>query len=310
MKVLQTTKRTALSRGKYPCAGEIHTLNITRGCAGSCVFCYARCIAGVDPDTVSVYQNLPMQLRLSLDSKRRRTPPPSYVVMSTSSDAFLGGEPVLQITRQCLQILVNRGVGLSFSTRGDVPDDIIELLRRHARHVRVFIPLASMDEEYTSAWEPGTLSPARRLFLAQRLMRAGITPRIRMEPMIPYVNDQSSQIREVISAVESLGLHRVIASFFHIRPGVQLQLEREAPAMSRRLVLGSFPWLARRPHRWHHLPHKQRAASLGRIQRLAAERDVDVDVCHCQNRDLSATRCPLRPPEKSVPRGGQASLFD
>lgn len=308
MEILRIEKQTALYRGHYPCVGDLHTLNITKGCAGGCVFCYARNIPNVETDTVSLYTNLPYLLRTSLESKR--STPPTYVVLSTSSDAFLGGEQVLRVTRPCLEILVNRGIGITFSTRGEVPDDVIDLLRHHAPHVRVFIPLASMDDEYTSTWEPGTASPRRRLFLAQRLLRAGIEPQIRMDPVIPYVNDQTDQVREVISAVDSLGLQRMTVSFMHLRPGLQQQVEREAPALARRMVLGSYPWLSQRPNHWHHLPHSQRAASLERIQRLAAERHIDVNVCYCNNRDLSNARCALLPPQKPVPRGVQASLFE
>ena len=300
--------KTALKKGPYPCVGKLHTLNITRGCAGGCVFCYARVTSDGEPETVAVDTSLPFLLRTRLESKRFT--PPTYVMLSTSSDAFLGGEEVLRVTRQCLEILVNRGIGIILSTRGEMPGDVIELLGTHAPHVRVFIPLVSMDDEYTSTWEPGTAPPRRRLFLAQRLLRVGIEPQIRMDPVIPYVNDESKQVREVISAVDSLGLQRLTVSFMHLRPGLHLQVEREAPALARRMVLGSYPWLARRPHNWHHLPYTQRLASLERIQKLAAERHLDVNVCHCNNRDLSKRSCALLPPQKPVPRGVQASLFE
>ncbi len=308
MEITQAQKQIVLHKGKYPCAGDLATLNITEGCAGSCVFCYARCRGNIEPGTVSIDHELPYRLRIILESKRR--PPPMYVVLSSFSDPFLGGEQVLRVTRQCLEILVNRGIGVIISTRGEIPDDVIELLGTHAPYTRVFIPLTSMDDEYANTWEPGTAPPRRRLFVAQRLLRAGIEPQLRMDPVIPFVNDESKQVREVVSAVDSLGLQRFSVSFMHMRPGLDQQVEREAPALARRMVLGSYPWLARRPNNWHHLPYTQRSASLERIKRLAAERRIDVNVCHCNNRDLSAGRCDLLPPRKPVPRGVQTSLFE
>ena len=307
MEITRTSKQAALRHGTYPCVGQLHTLNITRGCAGGCVFCYARetddegQVVGLDP-------SLPYLLRTRLESKELE--PPRYVALSTSSDAFLGGEQVLRVARQCLEILVNRGIGIILSTRGEMPDDVIGLLSSHAPFVRVHLPLASMDDDYTATWEPGTAPPRRRLFLAQRLLRAGITPQIRMDPVIPYVNDESEQVRELISAVDSLGLQRFSVSFMHLRPGLHLQLEREAPALAKRMVLGSYPWLSRRPDSWHHLPLSQRSASLARIQNLAAERRLELNVCHCNNRDLSRASCALLPPQKPVPRGVQTSLFE
>lgn len=296
--------------GDLPCVGEIQTLNVSRGCAGACVFCSARAVSGLEPGTVQVYQNLPYRLRTYLESSQLRKALPELVVVSSASDAFLGGDEVLRVTRQCLQILVNRGIGISISTRGEIPDDIIELFQRHADHTRVFIPLVSMDDDYTRQWEPGTALPRRRLHMAQRLMRAGIKPRIRLDPVIPYVNDLSDQIKALASAVRGIGLDRLSASFMHMREGLEVQMEREAPAASRRLVLGSFPWLDRKPRGWHHIARDQRISSMKRIIQLADQQRVEVQVCHCQNRDISRSRCPVRPPKRAQPQQVQSSLFE
>jgi DNA repair photolyase len=310
LRVQPITKKYALARGKLGCLGEVATLNVTRGCAGMCVFCYARCLPGMPPgDTIQVYSNLPQRLRLQLDSSRRKSPLPDFVILSTAGDAFLGGEAVLQVTRPCLEILLNRNIGISFSTRGEIPEDLLALLSRHARHVRVFIPLVSMSDDYTRAWEPGAALPRRRLFLAQKLMDAGIRPRFRLDPVIPFVNDKSADLERVLSAVAGLGLKRIIASFLHIRPGVERLIRHEAPEELRRLVLGGFPGLEQRPDRFQYLPDRQCNASLERIRRLARERDLRVSACQCQNPGLLSEPCPVTPPELPGPLAQQTTLF-
>ncbi len=311
LEIRYASKKHAISKGRVTCLGDVATLNVTRGCAGSCVFCYARCYhTAPPPGTVMVYSDLPQLLRTQLDSSRRRAALPRFVLLSTASDAFLGGEAVVrQVTLPCLEILLNRGIGVSLSTRGQVPDEAIALLAQHAPRVRIFIPLASMDEDYTRQWEPGTALPRERLYLAQRLLREGIRPVFRIEPLIPFINDHSEAVQRVLSAVASLRLRRVILNYLHLRPGVDKQLLREAPGELKHLVLGGFPGLYREPYRYLRLARQQRGSALERIKKIAAQKELKVQACLCHNSDLAAGLCPWEPPELPPLPAEQAGLF-
>jgi DNA repair photolyase len=311
MNILSATKKHAISRGRLGCLGDVATVNLIRGCAGNCVFCYARCLSGApEPGRLAVYFDLPAQLRQSLD--RRRRPPPSFVLFCTASDPFLGGETIVQLSRNCLDLLVTRKIGIHLATRGDIPDDVIELLAAHGPHVRVTVPLVSMSTEYTRRWEPGAISPRQRLFLIQRLQRAEIAVTVRVDPLIPFVNDHTEQIRELVSALAGIGLKSATLSFLHLRPGVSEQIQEEAPPELSQLALGAF---ALEPHelaaaKFHHLPMKLRIAGLRRIQRIAREAGLKASACHCQNPGIPAGRCPVAPPVLPTPMGEQMALID
>ncbi len=309
LQILAASKKSALARGQIGCQGEIATLNVARGCAGACAFCYARCYTGAPPpDQLLLYTELPTLLRRELDSAHRKAPLPRFVVLSTATDGFLGGPQVAQLTRACLEILLNRGVGASFATRGVIPEDALAVLGRYPRHVQISVPLVSLSESYSRAWEPGAALPAERLFLLQRLLQLGISPRVRLEPVIPFVNDDTEQVREVISALVGLGIVEATISFLHLRPGVEDQLRRDAPTELRRLVLGGFAPVGDRPV-FQHLPVKQRLAGLKRLQRLAREHGLRLSACHCQNPGIPAGRCPVAPLELPRPRSEQGELF-
>jgi DNA repair photolyase len=309
MKLVGATKKHALTRGVIGCVGEVATLNVTRGCAGECVFCYARCLQGAPPPgTALAYDEVASLLRYQLEPSHRKSPLPAFVVFSTASDGFLGGARVRAITHSCLDILLQRSVGASLSTRGEIPDETLALLKRHPRLVQVTVPLVSLSEEYTSIWEPGTAPPRERLFLLQKLLAAGVRPRVRLEPLIPFVNDHTEQLRELFSALRGIEITVATLGFLHLRPGVDEQLRREAPEGQRGLVLGSFADLGESPDRFHHLPDRQRLSSLRRIQRVAREAGLRLSACHCQNPGIPAAACPVKPPELPPPRGEQRSL--
>ncbi len=308
MRIFSATKKQALSEAHIGCLGDVYSLNIARGCGGGCVFCYARCYTGTpEPGTLLLYQDMPKLLRQQLGRLERKGALPGYVLMSTATDCFLGGPQVSQLSRACVEILLNRQIGLSISTRGTIPDDLVVLLGRHAPHVRVTVPIISLSEAYTRAWEPGTASPQQRLFLIQRLLRAGIQPTIRMEPLIPFVNDLTKGLRDLASALVSLGLSQATLGFLHLRPGVRDQLTTEAPADLRRLVLGSFQ--PRSDRRFLHIATKQRTAGLKRVQRIGREHGLKISACHCQNPGIPAARCTIAPPTIPQPKIKQETLF-
>jgi DNA repair photolyase len=310
LKVLSATKKHVLQRGRIACVGDVCTLNVARGCAGECVFCYARCYPGAPAsDELWVYREIPGQLRRELDSRIKRGNVPNVVFFSTYSDPFLGGPHVLAVTRACLEIILRRGLGVSLSTRGVIPSDVLSLFSRTPERVRVTVPLASMSDSYHAIWEPGTATADQRLFVVQQLIQSGLQPRMRIEPIIPFVNDGSEQLREVISAIVGMGIERVTLRFLQLRRGVADQITRQAPRDAVRLVLGSFPSLQEtgKASSFDYIASRQALAALRRIQRVAREHGLKVQACRCQNPGLPAGLCGVMP-DVTAPLGEQLSL--
>jgi DNA repair photolyase len=312
VRILSATKKHVFSKGQIGCVGTVATLNVTRGCAGGCVFCYARSYVGApDPGTVLLYTDLAHQLKHELDTPRRKRPLPTFTVWGSACDPFLGGHQVLAVSRECMEILLDRGIGIALSTRGVIPDDLIALLGRHSRHVQITIPLPSVSEEYTRAWEPATALPRERLFLIQRLMEVGVVPSVRLDPLIPLINDLSDQVSKVFSAIAGLGIRQAQASFLHLRSGVAQLISDEGPTEARRLVLGSFPSYQQGiDSRYDHLPLRQSGASLKRVQSVAKEHGIRLSLCRCHNPGLPAGTCDIEPLELFSDPGRQRSLFE
>lgn len=312
MEILVADKQHGCTRGRLPCLGEVATVNVTRGCAGQCTYCYARCYTGAPaPGKLLIYRNLPALLRHELDSARRRRALPDFVLFCSAGDPFLGGPEVLELSRACLELLLRRDIGVSLMTRGVVPEEILALLVRHRPRVRISVALASTADDYTQRWEPGTALPQARLRLLQRLLELELAPQVHIEPLIPFVNDGTEALRRLMSALEGLGVHRAVVSLLQLRPGVAAQLAREAPQGVQRLVLGCFP-SGRRGGRRSEYEHLVQSHALGMVRRLrsaAAEHGLVLTVCHCHNPGLDGGRCELAPTPASPAAVAQADLF-
>lgn len=312
MQILVGDKKHGCTRGRLPCLGDVATVNVTRGCAGACLYCYARCYSGTPAaGSLLIYPNLPALLRHELDSARRRRALPPFVLFCSAGDPFLGGPEVLELSRACLELLLRREIGVSLTTRGVVPDEVLALLTRHRQRVRIAVALASTDDGYTRRWEPGTAAPQQRLLLLQRLLEAGLAPQVHIEPLIPFVNDGSESLRELLSSLAGLGIRRAMLSLLQLRPGVADQLAREAPHELQRLILGCFPtWQQPGRHaEYDHLAPRQALGLVQRVQRLAQEHGIALTVCHCHNPGLPGGRCDLTPAAATSPPAAQGDLF-
>lgn len=311
MRIVSATKTHVRSQGRLLCLGQVETVNVTRGCAGQCVFCYARCYRGAPPaGQLLLYEDLAAQLRRDLAAPRRRRPLADFVIFGSAGDPFLGGPKVAAVALECLRELFAHDVGVSISTRGDIPDEVVTLLAAYRQRVRITIPISSMSIDYTSQWEPGAALPETRLFLAQKLRRQGIDPELRIDPVIPFVTDSTESMRDLLSALVSVGVRRAMVSFVQLRRGVAEQLQAEAPPEALRLVLGCFPSLqdTGKPAEFDHVEPRQAMAGLKRMQTLGKERGIDLAACRCHNPGLPAEHCAIAPPTTRPPPP-QAELF-
>ena len=95
------------------------TLNPTAGCVHLCSYCYARGYSNYPGDgTIVLYTNLAEKLENELSRKRKA---PAFVYFSPSCDAFQPVKQVLDTTYSLMALLLERGIGVSFLTKGENP---------------------------------------------------------------------------------------------------------------------------------------------------------------------------------------------
>ncbi len=122
-------KSQILKSSVFGCLKDTPSINITKGCIHSCIYCYAKGFKDAPPDgEVHLYQNLPEMLEKELDRKKKL---PGWVSFSTSSDAFQDIDEILDITYRTMKLLLERDIGISFLTKGFIPSDFIELFRKY-----------------------------------------------------------------------------------------------------------------------------------------------------------------------------------
>lgn len=202
--------KTILSENDSPDIPFRYSINLYRGCAHGCSYCYARptheylgLSAGLDFETkVFVKHRAPMLLRDHLASNAW-TPEP--IMLSGVTDCYQPAERKFQLTRRCLEVALEARQPICIITKNALVTRDIDLLERMASHrlVRVTLSITSLDQGLTRVMEPRTSSPAARLRTISELVGAGIPTSVMVAPVIPGLND--SEIPAVLNAAGESG---------------------------------------------------------------------------------------------------------
>ena len=286
-------KGNVLTPAQFGCLHGIPTLNITNGCIFECTYCYARGYSQAPrKGEVQLYVNLPSLLKEELLRKKAI---PRWVILNTSSDCFQHHPDILDVTYEVIRILVDRGIGISFLTKGLIPPRFFDLLRISPEKIFTQIGLVSLSERYWKVYEPGTPSPEKRLGNVERLKEIGILPEVRVDPIIPFVTDTEIEAMALFRRLQGAGVKRVTLSYLHLRPAIEGQLMEELSPLHRKVIESCFKareWKAiGSSSRTKLLPTAIREKGYGRMKEIGERFGITASICQCKNPDLKGDLC-------------------
>jgi len=223
--VLKERKSSALSPSTLKCLNHTSTLNPTAGCAHLCSYCYARGYSNYPGDgTVVLYANLAEKLENELSRKRKI---PEFVYFSPSCDAFQPVRQVLDTTYRLMALLLKRGIGVSFLTKGRIPDKFIALFGSHSDNVNAHIGITTLNRQIQKQIEPHAATPGSRLKNIRALIQIGILPEVRFDPLIPGLTDPVSNLEPLLKILGGLGIKRTGLNYLFLRPIINRNIRED-----------------------------------------------------------------------------------
>ena len=199
-----------ITRNDSPDVGFDASINPYRGCEHGCIYCYARPYheylgfsAGLNFETkIVVKENAPELLRRELSSPKWR---PQPLAMSGVTDPYQPIERKLQLTRQCLQVLVEFRNPIAIITKNLLVTRDIDLLADLARDnaAAVFLSITTLDADLARIMEPRTAQPAARLRAIKELTNAGVPVGVMVAPVIPGLTDH--ELPTIVKAAAQAG---------------------------------------------------------------------------------------------------------
>ena len=162
-----------------------------------------------------LYANLAEKLENELSRKRKT---PAFVNFSSSCDAFQPVRQVLNTTYSLMALLLRKGIGVSFLTKGCIPDRFIALFKSHSKNVQAHIGITTLSRQLQKKIEPHAATPDARLKNIRALTKIGILPEVRFDPLIPGLTDSTNNIELLLKILGKSGIKNVGLSYLFLRP--------------------------------------------------------------------------------------------
>ncbi len=215
-----------------------YSINLYRGCAHGCSYCYARPYheylglnAGIDFESkVLVKHRGPELLRAWLARDAWR---PEPIILSGVTDCYQPAEREFRLTRGCLEVAHEARQPIAIITKNALVTRDLDILRQMAadRTVSVALSITTLDAELARVMEPRTSTPAARLRAVRQLADAGVPVRVMVAPIIPGLND--FEMPAVLQAASEAGAqgagYTLLRLPLAVRPIFVEWLERSQP---------------------------------------------------------------------------------
>lgn len=184
------------------------------GCSHACIYCY---ITSYIPNAFKARLKKDLFRRLKKELKKVDT----YISMSNSSDAYTPEEKKYEATRRCLRIFKENGIKVLIITKSDLVSRDIDILKD--MKASVSITITTLSDSKAKAIEPMAPPPTKRLACLEELHENGILCSVRLDPIIPTINDD--ELEEIVEVVSPYCSH-IIASTIKPRNDSFKRLEK------------------------------------------------------------------------------------
>ncbi len=256
------------------------SLNPYTGCPHGCLYCYA---SSYIPRFQECRPKADLLKRLEREVKS--VPPGTLVAMSNSSDPYPILERELLISRGCLQILKERGLWVQVVTKSDMIVRDIDLLAE--MDAAVAVSITTMKDAVSRRLEPGAPQPSRRLEAVRRLTDGGVPVSVRIDPLIPGIND--SEIEDLVLAARSTGAEHITTSTCKARPSRLLAICSAFPESGEALK-ALFQKGSRKAGSLY-LPEDVRMRLIREVKRIALQEGMTFSACREGVRPGAGVQC-------------------
>lgn len=240
--VTEITAKTILNHVKQPDTwfGLKYNMNLYRGCQHQCIYCDSRseCYRLGDLADIRVKVNALELLDDALPRKRVR----GTIGFGSMNDLYMPVEKDYRLARGALEIIRKNLFPVHILTKSDLVLRDIDVLSEISRtYAAVSFTITTTDDELARKVEPGASLPSSRLRAMRELADAGILTGVTMMPILPFLEDDPENIRQIVQKAADSGASYVIPAFgMTLRPGSRdyyyLKLDQLFPGVKEKYI--------------------------------------------------------------------------
>ncbi|NWG10588.1 radical SAM protein [Candidatus Bathyarchaeota archaeon] len=255
------------------------TFNPYTGCDHTCIYCYA---------TSYVPKFYTCRPKKDLIPKLRREAVKlkgEIVSIANSSDPYPNLEAKTGLMRKCLQILSQSNCKVQIITKSNLVTRDTDLLKKTPSTVSLTI--TTDNDETAKTIEPHAPPSTARLEAAETLIAHGIPTSVRIDPIIPFLNDNPQQLIKTIAAI---GIKHVTGSTYKAKPDNWQRLNEALPKTAEKLKPLYFE-KGEKTGRYIYLPKELRFELMKNIRALADKHGLKFGTCREGLSHLNTASC-------------------
>ena len=202
---------SAADQGKRACTSERLLINPYNGCSWNCFFCYAHALWGYfdlfqKEELVTVFKDFDKVV----ESQLKKILCASCGYISPTTDPFQPINNTYRLTEKIMSVFLKHDLPVEIITKGVISNEAIKIMASHPyRHSFGQVSILTLDDELRKKLVLGKGANTTQLLKnIERLANSDIHAVCRIDPIIPFVNDDINDIKDIINlAVESGAKH-------------------------------------------------------------------------------------------------------
>jgi len=191
----------------------------------------------------------------------------SYISMANSSDPYTPEEKKERITRKALKIFKEREIPVLIVTKSDLVTRDIDIIS--SMKASVSMSITYLNNEKMEKIEPNAPSAEKRINAIQKLSESGIPCSVRLDPIIPGVNDK--EIEKVVKEVAPYCSH-VVSSTIKPRIDAIHRLNKLIPETMKKMHF-------ERIGNTYYLPLQKRKELLEKVRDACKQYNISFATC-------------------------------
>ena len=255
------------------------TFNPYTGCDHRCVYCYA---SSYVPEFFDCRPKKNLVSRLEKEAVKLRG---GLLCISGSSDPYPNIEAEKRLTRSCLKILSRHRCRVQIVTKSPLAARDADVLSSFPSMVSMTI--TTLDDCVTGLIEPGAAPGSARLRAVEVLIAKGVPVAVRVDPLIPFVNEQAGDLLRQLSSV---GVKHVTCSTLKLKPDAWLRLRAKLPKVAEKLEPLYFESSVRKAGSYY-LSENYRKKLVENVKRLASQLSMKFSTCREGLATLNTATC-------------------
>jgi DNA repair photolyase len=279
---MQLSRFNTSAKGFCTCPPK-YALNTYLGrCGHDCIYCYAA--------KFPVFNSPPKprtELVGIIEQMARDTKPKLPVMISDCTDPYQPLEIEHRITRKCVQTLSECGFPLLIVTKSDLVTRDIDSFQRTSTVVSMTV--TTPDEAIAKQIEPNAPTPEKRVSALQKILASGIHAHARIDPIIPYVNDNSEHFEALVSTLAAVGIKQITISTLKPVRGFFAKVKQTLPEKHEKIVEAyeDARWITG----YKYLSTEKRLAIIRRLRPIVLKYGLKFATCRENLPEYNTTTC-------------------